>query len=333
MKKLRIVLSILMAAILFVGLSLTAVGFSVWLTRDEDAPFFAPAMQEAIFSAALAGEDPALIAQLEEIEAFKAAQLRYSDMLAAWRYDGASAWTGLTQEEASTIAKQLLRQTLSTQDPSIDDHADYEQTLEALSVPLQSALQDVFPDFELVLHGALRTRMDTAAALLRGTTAAGGLITSALCAGFLLLLLPEFRDKMRAYAAACFAAASCTFIISLGFFTDIFRRMPNSALGLLSDVPVLCPALMCIFATVYVALAARCLLKGRQLEPAQEAQEATIEKKPSKKAEKIEKAAKSAPKEKPPSGNSAWGIFWFFLFLNCVSSNRSSNSTSNRPLR
>ncbi len=208
-------------------------------------------MREAVFDQILAGEDPALVAQLEEIPQFVTAQSRYSRDLAAWRYQQGEPWAGLTDAEASAIARALLQETLSQEDPAYAQHEDYEDTLEKLIVPLKGALQDVFPSFELAMHGALRIKMDTASALIRGTAIAAGLLSTVVCAALVFILCQGKYARRTTIALALLPAAVICLLLCASFYVKDIHIAP---LALLRDLPMLCAWILLGMAILYLAL-------------------------------------------------------------------------------
>lgn len=251
MNRVRSFFAACVAVLLCISVCAVALGAAVCFTCDRDEIFASPAMREAVFDQILAGEDPALVAQLEEIPEFVTAQSRYSQDFAAWRYQQGEPWAGLTDKEASAIARALLQETLSQEDPAYAQHEDYQDTLQKLIVPLKGALQDVFPSFELALHGALRVKMDTASALIRGTAIAAGLLSTVVCAALVFILCQGKYARRTTIALALLPAAVICLLLCASFYVKDIRIAP---LALLRDLPMLCAWILLGMAILYLAL-------------------------------------------------------------------------------
>jgi len=201
-------------------------------------------MRKALFDQILSGEDPELVVQLEEIPEFVDVQSRYCQMYAAWRYQDGENWTALTDAESTAIARALLQGTLSKQDPSYAQHEDYEETLQKLIVPLKSALQDVFPPFELAMYGILRLKMDVAAALIHGTTMAASLLCTVIFCALVYILCQGKYSRRKVFAWALIPAAVICLLLAVSFFTDKLALSDPSPLMLLRDLPTRCAVLL-----------------------------------------------------------------------------------------
>ena len=264
MKRFRAFVAVCVAAAFCISLCIAALSAAVYFTCRDESPFSTPAIRKAVFADVLSGEDPALVAQLEQIPAFVAAQDRYVQQLVAWRYEDGQPWDELQQEEARTIAHALLEQTL---DASYSQHTDYEATLESLSLPLQSALQAVFPPFDLVMHGAVRLQLNFAASIIRASAAAGGTIAAIVCLGFFILLCSEPRRRLLIMSLVFVTDAILCALLSVSFFVNGLLLQLHTPLQLLRDVPHDGQFALCIAAGFFLLLTlifALCLRKMNQ---------------------------------------------------------------------
>ena len=251
----RLICTVVLCAALCLSLIVCLAGTAIAVRADGLDAFDSSEAADVVFSYVLAAEDPLLVSRLWQIDAFQSAAQRYTRALAAWRYNDGPSWEGLSREEATHIARALVRDVLAQTDMQnrVQDNA-----LDDLSIPLRDALRSLFPSFSSVTYGALRLQLDLAAAFLTGSAASIGAVCSILCFSLLIALYGGLRRSMGVVCICLFL----TSILLAALYLPAHMPMLVSRFAFACRLLRTCDRLLIVFAACAMCL---CLCLGMML--------------------------------------------------------------------